>query len=128
MAKKNFGTYLKGELVRVKKYFYVLRPVLACKHIANTNLFAPVEFYKLLDTLVKDKEVRSEIDLLIERKQSGEELDKEPRNDLLNTYLESEISNLESYLKQYDLQQYTDTSKLDSLFLDTLREVWNWRG
>ena len=31
MAEGNFREYLKGEMVLVKKYFYVLRPILACK-------------------------------------------------------------------------------------------------
>ncbi len=32
-AKSNYREYLKGETVRLKKYFYVLRPLLACKWI-----------------------------------------------------------------------------------------------
>ena len=30
MAKGNYRGYLKGDIVKAKKYFYVLRPVLAC--------------------------------------------------------------------------------------------------
>lgn len=30
MAEGNYREYLKGDLIRAKKYFYVLRPVLAC--------------------------------------------------------------------------------------------------
>ena len=30
-AKKNYREYLKGETVKYKKYFYVLRPLLACR-------------------------------------------------------------------------------------------------
>ncbi|MEI3191266.1 MAG: nucleotidyltransferase domain-containing protein [Lachnospiraceae bacterium] len=37
MAEKNYRGYLKGELVRAKKYFYVLRPVLACRWIFLTR-------------------------------------------------------------------------------------------
>lgn len=35
MAKGNFREYLQGDLVRAKKYFYVLRPILACLWIEN---------------------------------------------------------------------------------------------
>ena len=31
MAESNYREYLKGEMVKAKKYFYVLRPVLACR-------------------------------------------------------------------------------------------------
>lgn len=33
MAKGNYREYLKGDKVKVKKYFYVLRPILACMWI-----------------------------------------------------------------------------------------------
>jgi predicted nucleotidyltransferase len=33
MARKNFRGYLQGETVRLKKYFYVLRPLLAVRWV-----------------------------------------------------------------------------------------------
>jgi predicted nucleotidyltransferase len=38
MASGNFREYLKDDYVPVKKYFYVLRPVLACQWIMKTKL------------------------------------------------------------------------------------------
>ncbi len=35
MAEGNYREYLKGDFVGAKKYFYVLRPVLACQWILN---------------------------------------------------------------------------------------------
>jgi predicted nucleotidyltransferase len=35
MAEGNFRVYLHGERVRLKKYFYVLRPVLACQWVES---------------------------------------------------------------------------------------------
>lgn len=35
MAEGNYREYLQGEIVRAKKYFYVLRPVLACRWILD---------------------------------------------------------------------------------------------
>lgn len=31
MAGGNYREYLKGDMVKAKKYFYVLRPILACR-------------------------------------------------------------------------------------------------
>lgn len=41
MAKSNYREYLKGEMVRAKKYLYVLRPILACKWILDRNSSPP---------------------------------------------------------------------------------------
>lgn len=37
MARNNYREYLQGDQVKIKKYFYVLRPVLACKWIEQHN-------------------------------------------------------------------------------------------
>ena len=57
MAKSNYREYLQGENVRIKKYFYVLRPILACKWIENSNTMPPMEFEKLLEFQVNDREL-----------------------------------------------------------------------
>lgn len=43
-AKSNYREYLKGETVRLKKYFYVLRPLLACKWILAEGTPPPMLF------------------------------------------------------------------------------------
>ena len=47
MAEGNYRDYLKGELVRAKKYFYVLRPVLACRWILEKQTPPPMLFSEL---------------------------------------------------------------------------------
>ena len=48
MAEGNYREYLQGEIVRVKKYFYVLRPVLACQWILDRGTPPPMLFSELL--------------------------------------------------------------------------------
>ena len=48
-AKSNYREYLKGETVRLKKYFYVLRPLLACKWIFAEGTPPPMLFKDLMD-------------------------------------------------------------------------------
>ena len=52
MARGNFKEFLQKDRVRAKKYFYVLRPVLACDWIRETNEMPPVEFKELLNSQV----------------------------------------------------------------------------
>lgn len=92
MAEGNYRTYLQKDIVRVKKYFYVLRPILACDWIKKTNTMAPMEFNQLLDSQVTDQQVKSSIQDLLVRKTSGEELDEEPKIQILNDFLEQKLS------------------------------------
>lgn len=48
MAEGNYREYLQGEIVRVKKYFYVLRPVLACRWILDRGTPPPMLFSELI--------------------------------------------------------------------------------
>lgn len=121
MARKNLREYLKGDEVWTKKYFYVLRPVLACLWIEQGLGVVPTEFSRLVDGVVADTALRREIETLLEAKRGGAELDKGPRNPVISRFLEAELARLE------DVAQPTaktrDPEILDRLFHDILQEV-----
>lgn len=48
MAQTNYREYLKGEEVRIKKYFYVLRPLLAAQWILDKRVAPPMLFDELV--------------------------------------------------------------------------------
>jgi uncharacterized protein len=125
MASNNFREYLQSDQVKSKKYFYVLRPVLAAKWIEQLNQFPPLEFPILLDTLVPEGELKNEILLLLKRKMAGDELDLEPQIPLLNNFLQDEIIRLREFTKNLNLDTSNSTPLLDQLFRDTLEEVWS---
>jgi len=124
MASGNFREYLKGDYVPVKKYFYVLRPVLACQWIMKTNTMAPMEFDHLLETQIDDNLLKDAIEDLVNRKKSGDELDQEPKITVINDYLEERITFFEEQVKSFGPIIAPDTGKLDLLFRETLREAW----
>lgn len=123
MATGNFRDYLKGDNVRIKKYFYVLRPILACSWIEENNTMPPMEFEKLVETQVKDPELRKEIDILLQRKMIGEELDIEPKISIINDFLSNQIEYFQNYLSQFDFTLEPDTEKLNKLFREILIET-----
>ena len=70
MASKNYREFLQGENVKLKKYFYVLRPILACKWLEEKTTLPPVEFDRLITELSLERSVLDEIEkLLIKKKQ-----------------------------------------------------------
>lgn len=124
MANTNFREYLKADMVRIKKYFYVLRPVLAARWIEAFHEFPPIEFQTLLEKVVPDGELKKEINVLLERKLRGDELDMEPRINLINSFLEQELKRLLEYAQKVSKEIEDPTPQLDILFRNTLNEVW----
>ncbi|MFH1563590.1 MAG: nucleotidyltransferase domain-containing protein [Nitrospirota bacterium] len=124
IAVGNYREYLKRDRVLVKKYFYVLRPILACQWIERNNTMPPMEFSQLLDTQVEDKSLKLAIEELVKRKMNGEELDSEPKINIINEFLEERISYFEDYTQKYPFRKTPNTTKLDQLFRNTLKEVW----
>lgn len=125
MAEGNYQSYLLKDIVRVKKYFYVLRPILACDWIKQTNTMIPMEFHKLVDSQVTDQNVKTEIKKLLERKMAGEELNEEPKNQVLHDFLEQKIQYYNDYVKSLGVNNQPETILLDELFKQTIKEAWN---
>ena len=123
MAEGNFREYLRGETVRVKKYFYVLRPVLGCRWIEAGFGPVPMEFGELIERVAPSEILKREIYKLLERKQSGQELDFEPRISAISDFIEIEIDRLKQQAEKQLLQTSLD-EKLDELFRAALIEVW----
>ncbi len=124
MAKNNFREFLQKETVKSKKYFYVLRPVLACDWIKENNSFPPMEFQNLVDSQVKDEKVKFEIAELLKRKMAGEELKEEPKIEILNEFLERKIEFYKEYVEQIEPNNKPQTEMLDAIFRETIFEVW----
>lgn len=123
MAEGNYREYLQGESVRVKKYFYVLRPVLACRWIGAHGTMPPIEFAALLeDQLVPT--LRPVVLALLDRKRSGEELASGARIAPLNDYLDSELAALRDQLRSTPRRSPPNWERLDRAFRTALDEVW----
>lgn len=90
MAEGNYRGYLKGETVKLKKYFYVLRPLLACRHILSKKTPPPMLFEELMHTEL-DSAVIPTVEQLIYDKMHTPEKGEGPRIKVLNDYIEQTI-------------------------------------
>ena len=124
MANNNFREYLRSDMVKIKKYFYVLRPMLAARWIKQFNEFPPLEFQTLLDNVLPEEAIKQEVLTLLERKLTGDELDLEPRIEIINKFLENEMIHLQTYAKAQHRIIADPTEQLNQLFRQTLEEVW----
>lgn len=125
MAKGNFRDYLQGEQVKIKKYFYVLRPLLACLWIEKYNSNPPIQFEVLVSDLVTDDTLKGKIAELLQRKIAGEELNIEPKIGRIHGFIEEQIEYVTVLAGQYSNEQNDPTAKLDEVFRKYLRMAWN---
>lgn len=72
MANNTLRDDLEGDQVKLKRYFYALRPALACHWIVEKQTVPPMEFDKLR-VLINDKNVQKSIDELLELKKTADE-------------------------------------------------------
>lgn len=122
MARGNFRDYLQGEEVWVKKYFYVLRPILAMLWIEQGFGIVPTEFKVLVDKLVIDPELKMDIDRLITAKCAGEELDRGQRIATIGNFIARELERLEGKKVHHDKRSLPD-EQLDELFRASIAEI-----
>jgi uncharacterized protein len=127
LAKGQWSRYLHGEEVAAKKYFYVLRPVLACGWLLVHGTFPPLD----LETLVRDQlsdnsEFVGIIARLLERKRAGDELTLEPRNPALHAFLDQQLTAIQAQVEAMPKEtEAPDHTALDEIFRATLRLAWS---
>ena len=125
MAQGNYKDFLRADMVWVKKYFYVLRPVLACLWIERGYGIVPMEFQVLVDRLLDEGEVRTAIQDLVRRKKAGEELDRGPRIPQISDFLVRELDRLAQ--RQAPSSERRDAIRLDQVFRQCLIDVYGAR-
>lgn len=123
MAKTNFRGYLQADLVPLKKYFYVLRPLLSVRWLLAYGSPAPIEFARLLAMVEDDPALCDAIDTLLAAKRAAPELGLAPQVPAIQRFIVTELA------RQEELQLVREegpevVSLLSDLFRDILRETW----
>lgn len=119
-AKNNYREHLKGETVRLKKYFYVLRPLLACKWILNEKTPPPMLFSELMEKYL-DEEIKPEVNELLRLKTETPEIGTGKRVDSINRYLDRGIEEFEGIIKNLPDDDVRGWEELDRVFLELLQ-------
>ncbi len=118
MADGNYREYLKSDMVKAKKYFYVIRPILACKWVLKENCPPPMLFSKLVDSVL-EPELKPAIQRLLEIKTVTPEIGEIPKIQVLNDYIEHNISELKVLIDNLPAEKKKGWEELNELFLST---------
>ncbi|MEM7254144.1 MAG: nucleotidyltransferase domain-containing protein [Pseudomonadota bacterium] len=90
MARRNAREYLEKDRVRLKKYFYVLRPLLAIRYIERYRKPPPIEFESLVKTVAPSPLV-DKIEALLAIKRAALESGVGAPVPELNDFIEEEL-------------------------------------
>ena len=116
LARGQWQKYLQGDTVRLKKYLYVLRPVLACRWLEQDRGAVPVPFAELLAATLPEKSVRNAVDALLVKKQSAGEAFAAAPDPVLHRFLETELQRLQPVAAGLIASADTDLEALDQFF------------
>ncbi len=119
MAESNYREYLKTDFVKVKKYLYVLRPILACKWIISKSTPPPMLFSQLVASEA-DEALTNEIRKLLDIKVNSPETEVTPRIEPLNSFIEETIPLLKAQAESLPNMQPKGYDELNRLFMAIL--------
>lgn len=120
-AKKNYQEYLTDTMVKYKKYFYVLRPILAYKWIQEKKCPPPVLFQELMDAVLEN-EMRAVVEKLLALKTQMTEAEKAPVIPEINSWIRQNLSQMEQELSKMEMETKGDWDSLNQLFIKILNQ------
>lgn len=118
MARKNLRGYLLGDTVRLKKYLYVIRPLLAVRWIDQGLGMPPTAFGELLAGTVSEPALQVAIDALLAVKRRSGEAAHGPRDEVLHAFIEAELVRAEG-VQQVPVAR-GDSARLDAMLRETV--------
>ena len=123
MAKTNYRGYLRADAVPLKKYFYVLRPLLAVRWLERYGTAAPIEFQTLLEIIAGEKAVLADIHALLGQKRTTPEMGLAAPIASINAFIEAELTRLETLVPP-PWRPVGIVPVLDQEFRQLLQEAW----
>ncbi|MCB6982674.1 nucleotidyltransferase domain-containing protein [Peptostreptococcus anaerobius] len=118
MATSNYREYLKKDSVRIKKYFYVLRPLLAANWIIEKKTQPPMMFIELVEEMLPESLVPI-VDHLLKLKSSLPEMGEAKRIDELNEYIVEQIDRIKEEVNMME-NSVNYWEPLNNLFIEMI--------
>ena len=106
-------------MVKLKKYFYVLRPILACRWILENQTPPPMLFSALADACLDEALVPAVTDLL-RLKMETPEIGLGPRIGIINDYLDASIEEVDRLIQAIPGDEKVTWDELNRLFLEAV--------
>lgn len=117
MAKNNAREHLKDDTVKLKKYFYTIRPILAARHVLTKRTQPPMFFDDLMDEYL-DKRLIPIVQELLDMKRKSNETLYISRCEDLNTWIYDSLEKLDSQIDDLPRTEKIPWVEYNKLFQD----------
>lgn len=114
-AKSTYASYLQADDVKYKKYFYALRPLLACRYIEEYHCPPPVLFEQLMK-LDLPEELKAAIEHLLEVKKITDEKTLKPQIPVILEFIRNELDIQKEIADTMTDDHTHDWNALNSIF------------
>ena len=114
-ADSTYRSYLLGEEVRIKKYFYALRPLLAAMWILDKKTAPPMLFEELMEAELEE-EILPELNRLLALKKITPEMGVEPKITVIDEYLQLKLKEVKVRVEEIE-GKASEWNALNELFL-----------
>lgn len=123
MLMGQWNKHMKGETVNLKKYFYVLRPVLCSRWIEAHGTPPPVLFDELrAETL--PKELAPLVEELLVRKKAASEAEYFAHVREMDSFVLSEMARLRKVMEDMEHKAQKDYEELNKLLRENIAAAW----
>lgn len=119
-ARSNYFRFFEEEKVKYKKYFYVIRPILACQWIWKKACPPPVLFSELMESEL-DEEMKPFVEKLLRIKMLSLESEKGDKIRELDFYIKKKLNELKELVNTMPNDEKKGWEELDRLFYNSIR-------
>ena len=119
MARGNMREHLEGSTVKLKKYFYVVRPILATRHVLARCSQPPMLFEELVDEYLEE-EIAAIVNELLDMKRGSDETLCIPRRKELDDWILRSLDELEALARGLPRAERPSWDEYNKLFIDLI--------
>jgi uncharacterized protein len=124
IAKKSFGGLLDMDKVKLKKLFYIIRPILSCIWMETYNTIPPMNLQSMMKKIEIDNKIKAIVyELVIVKADSIESDTVKPPLELIE-FLKEKIEYYDSYIKGIKNEKERNPVILNEFFQKTLRDYY----
>ena len=125
LARKMISDIDSASEAKIKKYFYVLRPIANLNFIALHAKMPYMEYAQTIAETDIPPEIRRNINELLNIKLTSTEHYKIPKNQILVNYFKTEIDRFEKSLKHIKHTRNKDYEQIDTVFRKIIEGAWD---
>lgn len=116
IAKNTIEQHLQGPDIKMKKYFYILRPLLAARWICEKKQIPPMEFSRLLDLIKDQPPLLSSIDMLLKKKEHAVEKDMIKRIPQIDDFIRHDFDTYNHIAESLPVVDNKNIEELNTFF------------